>query len=85
MLDQSTSDLMNCDNFVGCNADAVQAAGIDGTGVIVGILDYYPLNWKHEDFYTIGWNTDDLRILYIWNQQDDSGTHPAGFAEMLTG
>ena len=79
LLDESTSDLMSGDNYTGCNADAVQAAGIDGTGVIVGILDYYPLNWKHEDFHTTGWNTDDLRVLYIWNQQDDSGTHPTGF------
>jgi len=79
LLDQSTSDLINVDNYVGCNADAVQSAGFDGSGIIVGILDYYPLNWKHDDFNTSGWDTDDLRVLYIWNQQDDSGTHPAGF------
>ena len=79
LLDESTSDLMIGENYAGCNADAAQAAGIDGTGVIVGILDYYPLNWKHEDFNITGWNTEDLRVLYIWNQQDDSGTHPTGF------
>lgn len=79
LLEQSTSDLKNGSYYAGCNADAAQAAGIDGDNVIIGILDYYPLNWKHEDFHETGWNTNDLRVLYIWNQQDDSGTHPSGF------
>ncbi len=79
LLDESTSDLMNGDNFAGCNADAAQAEGSDGSGILIGILDYYPLNWKHEDFHETSWSSDDLRVLYIWNQQDDSGTHPAGF------
>ncbi len=79
LLDESTSDRMSGDNFAGCNADAAQVTGIDGTGVIVGILDYYSLNWKHDDFNATGWDTEDLRVLYIWNQNDDSGAHPTGF------
>jgi len=80
LLDQSTSNLMTGNNYVGCHADTVQSAGINGSGVIVGILDFYPLNWKHDDFNTSGWDTDDLRVLYIWNQQDDNGSHPTGFS-----
>ncbi|MCD4819113.1 MAG: S8 family serine peptidase [Candidatus Cloacimonetes bacterium] len=79
LLDVSTSDAMTGSDYLGCDADYLQSIGLDGSGVILGILDYYPLNWKHEDFFETGWNTDDLRVLYIWNQNDDSGTHPTGY------
>jgi minor extracellular serine protease Vpr len=79
LLDESTSDLIVSGNYAGCNADAVQDLGYDGTGVVLAVLDYYSLNWKHEDFFTTSWSSDDLRVLYIWDQSDETGTHPTGF------
>jgi hypothetical protein len=79
LLDESTSNKMNGVNYVGCNADFLQSIGLDGTGVIIGILDYVPLNWKHEDFFTTSWESNDLRILEIWDQRNDTGPHPDGF------
>ena len=78
-LDESTSDLMKGSIYASCNADSLQTLGFDGSGVLVGILDYYPLNWKHEDFYETHWNTD-VRVLNIWDQTDDTGTNPNGFS-----
>jgi len=79
LLDVTTSDDKTGSDYLGCDADYLQSIGLDGDGVIVGILDYYPLNWKHEDFNETGWNTSDLRVINIWNQNDNSGTPPTGF------
>ena len=79
LLDISTSDYMTGANYGGCNADSVQDLGYDGTGVVVAVLDYYPLNWKHEDFFETTWASEDLRVLYIWDQIDNTGPHPSGY------
>ena len=46
-----------------------------GEGVIVGIYDS-GIDWTHPDFIT---NSGESRVLYLWDQEDDSGTPPAGF------
>lgn len=49
-----------------------------GEGVIVGIvdtgIDYYHQEFRDEE------NPDETRILYLWNQWDDSGTEPDSFS-----
>jgi minor extracellular serine protease Vpr len=48
--------------------------GPTGAGVIVGIVDS-GIDWSHPDF--IG-PDGKSRILFIWDQTDDSGPHPPG-------
>lgn len=50
-------------------------AGYTGKGVIIGIIDE-GFDYTHPMFYdTLG---DSLRIARVWNQEDNSGTPPAG-------
>ncbi|MFZ5519292.1 MAG: S8 family serine peptidase [Candidatus Zhuqueibacterota bacterium] len=46
-----------------------------GDGVLVAIFDS-GIDWKHEDFIDAMGNS---RILYLWDQTDDAGPHPAGY------
>ncbi len=75
LLDDSTSDLLSGSNYAGCNADEVQALGVDGSGVIVAIIDSTPFNWKHEDFTDGG--LSGVRTLYIWQQTGIGGSAPS--------
>ena len=75
LLDISTSDQMSGSNYAGCDADYIQEQLGRGDGVIIGMIDPYPLNWQHEDFS----NESGTRIAAIWNQ---SGT---GNAPILFG
>ncbi len=75
LLDDSTSDLVNGSDYAGCNADAIQALGVDGSGVIVAVIDSTPFNWKHEDFTDGG--LAGVRTLYIWDQTGTGGTAPS--------
>ncbi|MFA6029092.1 MAG: fibronectin type III domain-containing protein [Elusimicrobiota bacterium] len=51
--------------------------GVDGTGVVVGIVDT-GIDWSHKDFYVDG--THASRIQYIWDQTDAVGPNPSGYA-----
>ncbi len=67
LLDVSVTDI---------GADKLHA-GYSGTaytgkGVIVGVVDY-GIDWSHQDFIS----GDTSRILFIWDQTDDSGPPPA--------
>ncbi|MDP8322060.1 MAG: S8 family serine peptidase [Candidatus Stygibacter australis] len=75
LLDISTSDHMSGASYAGCDADYIQEQLGRGDGVIVGLIDPYPLNWQHEDFS----DESGTRIAAIWNQ---SGT---GNAPILFG
>jgi len=75
LLDISTSDQMSGASYAGCDADYIQDNLGNGAGVIVGMIDPYPLNWQHEDFS----DESGTRIAAIWNQ---SGT---GNAPILFG
>ncbi len=75
LLNESTSDLMSGSNYAGCNADDVQDLGVDGSGVIVAIIDPTPFNWKHEDFTDGG--LSGVRSLFIWQQAETGGSSPS--------
>jgi len=49
LLSNSTSNSTNSGNYYGCDADAVQALNVDGSGVLIGVIDTTNLNWQHED------------------------------------
>lgn len=74
LLDISTSDQMSGSNYAGCDADYIQEQLGRGEGVIVGLIDPYPLNWQHEDFGS----ESGTRIAAIWNQSG-SGNAPLLF------
>ena len=46
-----------------------------GEGVIVGVYDT-GIDWSHPDFVT---EDSTSRILFLWDQTDEQGPHPAGF------
>ncbi|MCD4651380.1 MAG: S8 family serine peptidase [Candidatus Cloacimonetes bacterium] len=78
LLANSTSNEIISGDYRGCNSDAVQALNIDGSGVLIGVIDTTNLNWQHEDFYTT--SIADLRVAALWDQTDTSTSHtPAGF------
>ncbi len=55
-------------------------AGLDGTGVVVGIVDT-GIDWQHRDFSNDG-SPDTTRILAIWDQTISShtgGAFPSGY------
>ncbi|MCF7920416.1 MAG: S8 family serine peptidase [Candidatus Cloacimonetes bacterium] len=74
LLDVSTSDHMSGNYYAGCDADYVQEQFGSGEGVIIGVIDPYPLNWQHEDFQGI----NGTRIQAIWDQ-NTAGSSPIGF------
>ena len=49
-----------------------------GEGVIVGIVDT-GIDYYHSEFRNKR-KTDETRILYLWNQWDDSGSEPDSFS-----
>ena len=51
-------------------------AAIDGSGVIVGVVDFTGIDWRHPDFIAAGNNS---RILNIWDQTDNVGPSPTGY------
>ena len=75
LLDISTSDHTNGSNYAGCDADYIQEQFGSGEGVIIGVIDPYPLNWQHEDFM----GAEGTRIMAIWDQ-NTAGTPPIGFS-----
>ncbi len=75
LLNDSTSDLTSGADFAGCNADDVQSLGIDGSGVIIAIIDSTPFNWKHEDFTDGG--LAGVRTRFIWQQTGTGGSTPS--------
>jgi minor extracellular serine protease Vpr len=74
LLDISTSDHTSGSNYAGCDADYIQDQLGRGEGVIVGLIDPYPLNWQHEDFSDI----TGTRVAAIWDQSG-SGNAPILF------
>ena len=75
-------DVMDDQANINNNVNAVHTGATplpqayDGTGVIVGILDYQ-LDFNHPDFKLANGHS---RIKYLWNQHDtSSGAHPAPF------
>lgn len=66
------------------NADKVHAGesplniGFTGKDVVVGIIDS-GIDFRHPDFLNPNDPTKS-RILFIWDQEDDSGTRPKGFS-----
>ncbi|KAA3602874.1 MAG: hypothetical protein DWQ06_06795 [Calditrichaeota bacterium] len=79
LLDIATSDsVLNNGVFLGANADSLQTLGFNGENVLVGIVDVHGIAFDHLGF------RDDVpdtsRILYIWDQTQNSGTPPNGFS-----
>ncbi len=75
-------DVMDDQANINNNVNAVHTGttplpqAYDGTGVIVGILDYQ-LDFNHPDFKLANGHS---RIKYLWNQHDTSiGAHPAPY------
>ncbi|MFI5346542.1 MAG: S8 family serine peptidase [Elusimicrobiota bacterium] len=69
-LDVVRSNQTNGGNYLGTTINAASAdlANVDGTGVIVGVVDT-GIDYRHADFITGGVS----RIKYIWDQTDAVG------------
>lgn len=79
LLGIATSDsVLSNGVFLGANADSLQALGFNGENVLVGIVDVHGIAFEHLGF------RDDVpdtsRVLYIWDQTQNSGTPPNGFS-----
>lgn len=57
------------------NAASADLANVDGTGVVVGIVDT-GIDFRHADFVTSGGAT---RLKWLWDQTDVAGPAPSGF------
>jgi len=57
------------------NAAAADLANVDGTGVVVGVVDT-GIDFRHADFVTSGGLS---RVKYLWDQTDAAGPAPSGF------
>jgi subtilisin family serine protease len=69
-LDVVRSNQTNGGNYLGTTINAASAdlANVDGTGVIVGVVDT-GIDYRHADFISGGVS----RIKYIWDQTDSGG------------
>ncbi|MFH2201491.1 MAG: S8 family serine peptidase [Elusimicrobiota bacterium] len=77
-LDVVASANMYAGGYLGVLAANSDLNGIDGAGVIVGIIDT-GIDWRHSDFTFVDVTTY-TRIRNIWDQSDAGGPNPSGFA-----
>jgi subtilisin family serine protease len=52
---------------IGLPAALKRAPGLDGSGVIIGVIDS-GLDWSHPDFFIERYGEKISRILYLWDQ-----------------
>ena len=67
MLDVSTANTGDQFSRLGCNAAAARDQGINGTDIIIGIVDS-GIDWDHGDFLKDPDSNNQSRVLYLWDQ-----------------